>query len=103
MIFRALQFAQSDPKGPVYLMAAREVLEEEVPPIAASPENWPPIAPCALPPSGVEAIVGDLSKAKRPLVVTSYLGRNPDAVMGLIRLCERLAVGVLESVPCCVN
>ncbi|HKC89667.1 MAG TPA: thiamine pyrophosphate-binding protein, partial [Blastocatellia bacterium] len=51
MIFRALQFAHSDPKGPVYLMAAREVLEEEVPPVAASPENWPPLAPCALQPS----------------------------------------------------
>src|SRR5499427_6167433 len=103
MIFRALQFAHSDPKGPVYLMAAREVLEEEVPPVAASPENWPPVAPCALPPSGAEAIVVDLLKARRPLVVTSYLGRNPDAVIELIRLCERLAVGVLESVPCRVN
>jgi acetolactate synthase I/II/III large subunit len=103
MIFRALQFAHSDPKGPVYLMAAREVLEEEVPPVAASPENWPPVAPCALPSSGAEAVVADLLKARRPLVVTSYLGRNPDAVIELIRLCERLAVGVLESVPCRVN
>jgi acetolactate synthase-1/2/3 large subunit len=103
MIFRALQFAHSDPKGPVYLMAAREVLEEEVPPAAARPENWPPVAPCALPSSGAEAVVADLLKARRPLVVTSYLGRNPEAVIELIRLCERLAVGVLESVPCRVN
>src|SRR5262245_48166970 len=103
MIFRALQFAHSDPKGPVYLMAAREVLEEEVPRVAARPENWPPIAPCALSSSDVEAVVADMLKAQRPLVVTSYLGRNTDAVMELIRLCERLAVGVLESVPCCVN
>src|SRR5262250_1715048 len=36
MIFRALQFAHSDPKGSVYLMAAREVLEEEVSPVAES-------------------------------------------------------------------
>ena len=28
MVSRALQFATSDPKGPAYLMAAREVLEE---------------------------------------------------------------------------
>lgn len=28
MVNRALQFATSDPKGPTYLMAAREVLEE---------------------------------------------------------------------------
>jgi acetolactate synthase I/II/III large subunit len=103
MIFRALQFARSDPKGPVYLMAAREVLEEEIPPVAARPENWPPIAPCALAPSDVEAVVADLLDARSPLVVTSYVGRNPEAVTELIRLCERLAVGVLESVPGYVN
>jgi len=103
MVFRALQFAHSDPKGPVYLMAAREVLEEDVPPVEALPENWPPIAPCALPSSDVEVIIADLLKARRPLVVTSYVGRNPDAVMELIRMCERLAIGVLESVPSYVN
>ena len=30
---RAMQIARSDPKGPVYLMAAREVLEAQVPPV----------------------------------------------------------------------
>jgi acetolactate synthase-1/2/3 large subunit len=84
-------------------MAAREVLEEEVPSVEALPENWPPIRPCALPPSEVGTIFADLLRARRPLVVTSYLGRNPDAVTGLIRLCERLAIGVLESVPSYVN
>jgi acetolactate synthase I/II/III large subunit len=103
MIFRALQFAHSDPKGPVYLMAAREVLEEAVPPVEALPENWPPIGPCALLASDVETIFADLLKARRPLVVTSYVGRNPDAVTELIRMCERLAIGVLESVPSYVN
>jgi acetolactate synthase I/II/III large subunit len=103
MVYRAMQFARSDPKGPVYLMAAREVLEEEVPPIEAHPENWPPITPCALASSDVEAIVNDLLKSRSPLVVTSYLGRNPEAVQQLERMCERLSIGVLESVPCCVN
>jgi acetolactate synthase-1/2/3 large subunit len=28
---RALQIAASDPKGPVYLMGAREVMEEAIP------------------------------------------------------------------------
>ncbi len=103
MVYRALQFAHSDPKGPAYLMAAREVLEEEIPPIEARSENWPPIAPCALPASDVKEILDGLLKARRPLVVTSYLGRNPKAVEELIRLCERLAIGVLESVPGYVN
>ena len=30
LVHRALQFAHSDPKGPVYLMGAREVMEEEL-------------------------------------------------------------------------
>jgi thiamine pyrophosphate-dependent acetolactate synthase large subunit-like protein len=30
MVRRALEFATSDPKGPAYLMAAREVLEEVI-------------------------------------------------------------------------
>jgi acetolactate synthase-1/2/3 large subunit len=32
LVHRALQFANSDPKGPVYLMGAREVMEEAVSP-----------------------------------------------------------------------
>ena len=31
IVHRALQFAHSDPKGPVYLTAAREVMEAETP------------------------------------------------------------------------
>jgi len=103
MVHRAMQFAHSDPKGPVYLMAAREVLEEEVTPVEAHPENWPPLAPCAIASSDVEAIIADLLKARRPLIVTSYLGRNSRAVEELVRLCGRLAVGALESVPNYVN
>jgi acetolactate synthase-1/2/3 large subunit len=103
MIHRALQFAHSDPKGPVYLMAARETLEEEVPPVTVDPARWPPLAPGAIPPLDVAALVEDLLAATRPLVVTSYLGRNPDAVHQLVRLCDPLAIGVLESVPSYVN
>jgi len=103
MVYRAMQFAHSDPKGPVYLMAAREVLEEEIASAEAHHENSPPIAPCAISALDVEAIVADLLKARSPLVVTSYLGRNPQAVDELVRFCRRLAVGALESVPNYVN
>jgi acetolactate synthase-1/2/3 large subunit len=103
IIRRAMQIAHSDPQGPVYLMAAREVLEEEIPPTAADAAEWPAIAPCAMPASSVDALVGDLLAASRPLVVTSYAGRNPAAVEELVRLCRRLAVAVFESVPNYVN
>jgi acetolactate synthase-1/2/3 large subunit len=103
MIHRALQFAHSDPKGPVYLMAAREVLEEEVPPVAIDPARWRPLAPAALAPEDAADIAAKLARAERPVVVTSYLGRNPEAVPRLARLCRTLAIGVLDSVPSALN
>jgi acetolactate synthase-1/2/3 large subunit len=103
MIHRALQIAHSDPKGPVYLMAAREVLEEEVPPVAIDPARWRPLAPAALAPADAADIAARLARAKWPLIVTSYLGRNPEAVAPLVALCRRLAIGVLCSVPSALN
>lgn len=103
IVHRALQFAHSDPKGPVYLMAAREVMEEEAVPVALDPADWPPLSPCAIQPADIPPLVDDLLVAKRPLLVTSYLGRNPKAVEELVCLCRRLAIGVLESAPSYVN
>jgi acetolactate synthase-1/2/3 large subunit len=103
MIYRALQIASSDPKGPAYLMAAREVFEEEIPPLAVDPSRWQPIAPLPLPEDGLAELVESLKSARRPLVVTTYLGRNPDAVVELVKLADRWGVGVLESVPTYLN
>jgi acetolactate synthase-1/2/3 large subunit len=103
LVHRAMQFAHSDPKGPVYLMGAREVMAEEVPRVMLSPADWPFLTPGALPSANVNALVDELLAARRPLVVTSYLGRNPRAVPELVSLCGRLAIGVLESVPNYVN
>jgi len=49
---RALQFATSDPKGPVYLVGPREVMEEAVDPVPIDMSQWGPISPAALPPAG---------------------------------------------------
>jgi len=103
LVHRAIQIAQSDPHGPVYLVAPREVLEQEVPPAPIAPAEWTAVAPQALPPDEVRALVDALAAARRPLVVTSYLGRNRDAPAALVRLCHRLGVGVLESAPGHVN
>ncbi len=97
------QFAASDPKGPVYLMGAREVMEETVEPTPDDAASWRAIEPTALGAGGIEAIGTALLAARRPLVVTSYLGRNPAAVAPLVRLCRRLGIGVLDSVPNAVN
>ena len=100
IVHRAMQIAHSDPKGPVYLTASREVLEEEVPPAdATDPKLWRPLAPGAIEPSAAALIAGDLIAARRPLVISSYLGRNPDAVGELVKLCHALGIGAWTSVP----
>lgn len=100
LVHRALQIAASEPAGPVYLTAAREVLEEQLPPQG---EWWDPVAPSALAPEVADEIAAAIAGARSPLVITSYLGRDPAAVPELVRLCEVAAVGVIESVPMRVN
>ena len=103
IVHRSLQLAHSDPKGPVYLVGAREVMEAETESVAIDVGEWPPIAPTPLTEGAVASLVDAMQNAARPLIVTSYVGRNPAAVTELVRFCGRLGVGVLESVPSYVN
>jgi acetolactate synthase-1/2/3 large subunit len=61
------------------------------------------VASAPMPRKGSELLARDLAAAKRPLIVTSYLGRKPEAVAGLVKMCERFGAGVLESSPSCMN
>lgn len=103
IVHRALQFATSEPRGPVYLAAAREVLEAEAPRVSIDRGQWPPISRGALAEEDAGLLAEALAGARRPLIVTSYVGRNPAAVLELEGLARRLGIGVLESVPSCVN
>jgi acetolactate synthase I/II/III large subunit len=100
---RALQIARSEPPGPVYLAAAREVLEEQVPPEPDQSPWWSPVAPVALAPQIAGEIAAALLAARNPLVVTSHLGRDSEAVAALTQLCELVAAGVVESAPMRMN
>ena len=103
VVHRAMQLAKSDPMGPVYLVGAREVMEEDATPVAIDVTQWPPIAPLPIREEEARTIADTLANAKRPLVVTSYVGRNPAAVAGLTQLCRRLGIAVLEQSPTNVN
>jgi acetolactate synthase I/II/III large subunit len=103
LVHRAVQIARSEPAGPVYLTAAREVLEEQLPPQPAPGEGWDPVTPAALADEVADEIAAALEGARAPLAVASYLGRDRAAVAGLVRLCELASVGVVESVPAAVN
>ncbi|MDB5440566.1 MAG: thiamine pyrophosphate-requiring protein [Caulobacteraceae bacterium] len=103
LVHRAFQFANSDPQGPTYLVGPREVMEQEVEPRPDQSARWRPIDSGALTEEAVAAIGAALTQAKRPLLVTSYLGRKPEAVAALVDLCEAAGIGVLESVPNAMN
>ncbi len=103
IVKRAAQLAQSDPRGPVYMMAAREILEEPVAPSPRVSRVLLPMRPSGLTGEQVEEILTALTQARNPLVITSYLGRNVRAVPELVALCERLALPVVESGPYYMN
>lgn len=94
-IGRALQFANSVPKGPVYVASAREVLAENILPYSLQQEQWVPIGPSALPEDAVRDIVTALIRAERPLIITGYSGRDrrtPELLVALADLIPGIRV-----------
>jgi acetolactate synthase-1/2/3 large subunit len=103
LVHRALQIARSEPAGPVYLVGTREVMEEPVEPYVVDPAKFGAVAPVALTADVTAEIATALAGARHPLIVTSYLGRNPAAVLMLVELADLLGIRVLESMAYHVN
>ncbi|PQE26109.1 thiamine pyrophosphate enzyme protein [Rutstroemia sp. NJR-2017a BBW] len=100
-VARALQFATSDPKGPVYIAGAREVMAEATEPYSMDTSKYVPIGPSALPDSAVETIAESLLKAKSPLIVTGYSGRNHSCPAELVKLTDNVpGLRVLDTGGC---
>lgn len=103
VVKRALQIANSEPRGPVYLMAPREMLEVETPIDAAPSRILHPIQPSGLAPKYAAEIAEALINADFPLILTTYLGRNHEAVNQLVELADQLAIPVMEAGPYYTN
>ncbi|KAF8856596.1 thiamine diphosphate-binding protein [Acephala macrosclerotiorum] len=88
IVNRALQFATSDPAGPVYLCGAREVMEEDLTPYQLDQAFWNKVEPAALPENAVKAIGQALVEAKEPLILAGYTGRNHASVGALVELAD---------------
>ncbi|KAJ5946975.1 hypothetical protein N7454_003814 [Penicillium verhagenii] len=98
IVNRALQWATSDPKGPVYLVGAREVMEEEIEPYELNQKVWKPVSPTALPAVGIELITSELATARSPLVIVGYTGRQAQAVDELVTLANNFkGIRVLDT------
>ncbi|KAF2805129.1 thiamine diphosphate-binding protein [Mytilinidion resinicola] len=90
IVNRALSFAMSDPKGPVYLCGAREPMEEDLEPYKLDQAFWNPVEPAALSSIAVKTISEALVNAQEPLVITGYSGRNHHAVAELVELADNI-------------
>jgi thiamine pyrophosphate-dependent acetolactate synthase large subunit-like protein len=88
MVNRALQFAKSDPQGPVYLYGAREVMEADIKPYKLKQEDWEPVELGGLPKKAVNKIADALAGAKEPLIITGYGGRNHKLPAALVELAD---------------
>ncbi|RYP23346.1 hypothetical protein DL766_007530 [Monosporascus sp. MC13-8B] len=86
MVNRALQFATSDPRGPVQLVGAREVMEEEITPYSLEQEDWDPVELGGLTPKATKQIAEALAGAENPLLITGYAGRNQKIPGALVEL-----------------
>ena len=99
---RALDIAQSEPRGPVYLTLPREVLADP----ARPPERALPPTDLAAPQpsaSHIEAIAKLVARAEWPMIVTSNLGRDRAAVATLAALADKHAIPVVQPHPSCTN
>lgn len=99
IVRRALQLSTTAPQGPVYLTGAREVWEAPTPPVRECVANWAPARLGGIASEDARELHEALCRARRPLILTSYAGRDPAVVARLIALADCFGVGVMELGP----
>lgn len=104
VVDRALQIAGASPKGPVYLSLPREVLAREIGEKEIRAQTGLPVpTPSAPDPSAVDAAANALLGARRPVILTSSVGRSEAGVEALASLAERFALPVVQPNPRYMN
>lgn len=103
VVSRAYQLASSMPQGPVYLTGAREVWEARTAAAPERPGDWTPSKFAGLAPADLAELYQALAAAKRPLVITTYMGYQRESVEKLTALSDRFGIGVCELGPHYLN
>jgi len=75
LVQRAMQIARSEPAGPVYLIAPREVMEEPLPPYTVDRAAFGPVAPVAL----ADEVTAEIAPAGRHVLPGPGSGRGAEA------------------------
>ncbi|HEU4388638.1 MAG TPA: thiamine pyrophosphate-requiring protein [Blastocatellia bacterium] len=103
VLMRAIQIATASPEGPVYITGAREVWDATIPPPVESETEWSAVDVGGLPDGAATELYRALKKSERPIVITSYLGRQPGSVERLVELSDRIGIGICEASPQYLN
>jgi acetolactate synthase-1/2/3 large subunit len=97
VIDRALAVAQSDPAGPVYLTLPKEPLCEKVAGFKISvPARQQPNSIVVADTAAIQRAANAIAAAKRPLIITSELGRFRHGPEALVQLAQRFSIPVIE-------
>lgn len=103
---RAHSVMHSDPPGPVFLTAAREVLAAACPDESGQrfcAERYGAVAAAGLDDASVMQIADRLLAARNPILITSYSGRNPACPPIIDELARLTGMRVYESNPIYLN
>ncbi|HKY50054.1 MAG TPA: thiamine pyrophosphate-binding protein [Candidatus Limnocylindria bacterium] len=95
---RAYRIATTEPAGPVYLCydagLQEDALDRPVPIDAVVAAGRP--SPVQADPAALARAADLIARAKRPVIVTEFTGRHPDAVPELVGLAEEIAAAVVD-------
>src|SRR5690349_21262212 len=97
---RAHTIMQSEPRGPVYLMMARETLAadwDEADIRRYPADQFAGAAQGAADPELVAQLAARIAAAQNPMLITAYAGRNADASRAIEELAEFAGIAVYES------
>jgi acetolactate synthase I/II/III large subunit len=96
IVSRALQMAQAEPGGPVYLSLPREIVYRTI-----ESARFPSVGELGIPrpaapdPDGIRELAERLVRARNPMIVAGG-GRNPATVPALVALSELLGAPVVQ-------
>ena len=98
LVPRAFQIAATEPCGPVYLMAAREILMAPMDGVSLEMVGraLPAIAPAA-DPRALDELASWLADASAPVAIAGRVGRHEAAVAELVALAELIGMTVVDT------
>jgi thiamine pyrophosphate-dependent acetolactate synthase large subunit-like protein len=95
---RAYRIATTEPAGPVYLCYDAGLQEDPLDHAVAMDEVVGAARPTPVQadPAALARVAELIARAKRPVIVTEFTGRHPEAVPELVGLAEEIAAAVID-------